>query len=66
VRQLVTQADRKARIQGGKSKDEHGDLFTEVQNHHHVIPTSPLRNLELPTKRQLQVGSLSNAFLSLH
>jgi hypothetical protein len=27
-----------------------------------VIPTSPLRNLEFPTKSQLQVGSLSTAF----
>jgi hypothetical protein len=53
VRQLVTQANQKARTQGGKPKDEHGDLFAEVQNHHHVIPTSLLRRLELPTKSQI-------------
>jgi hypothetical protein len=39
-------------------------LFVEVRNHHHVIPTSPLRKVELPTKSQLQVGSLSIAFLT--
>jgi hypothetical protein len=64
VRQLVTQANQKARTQGGKPKDEHGDLFAEVQNHHHVIPTSLLRRLELPTKSQLQDESLSTAFLT--
>jgi hypothetical protein len=32
--QLVTQANRRARAQEGKSKDEHDDLFAEVQNHH--------------------------------
>ena len=32
--QLVTQAIRRARAQGGKPKDEHGDLFAEVRNHH--------------------------------
>jgi hypothetical protein len=32
--QLVTKANRRARIQEGKPKDEHDDLFTEVQNHH--------------------------------
>jgi hypothetical protein len=29
-----------------------------------VIHTSPLRKLELPTKSQLQVGSLLTAFLT--
>jgi hypothetical protein len=43
MRQLVTQANQKVRTQGGKPKDEHGDLFAEVQNHHHMIPMCPLR-----------------------
>jgi hypothetical protein len=33
LRQQVTQAIRRARTQGDKSKDEHDDLFAEVQNH---------------------------------
>jgi hypothetical protein len=32
--QLVTQANWRARTQEGKPRDEHGDLFAEVQNHH--------------------------------
>jgi hypothetical protein len=32
--QLVTQANQKVRIQEGKQKDKHGDLFAEVRNHH--------------------------------
>jgi hypothetical protein len=39
-------------------------LFVEVWNHQHVIPTSPLRKFELPTKSQLQAGSLSTAFIT--
>jgi hypothetical protein len=34
------------------------DLFAKVQNHQHMIPTSPLKRLALPTKSQLQAGSL--------
>jgi hypothetical protein len=33
-RQLVTQANQRASTQESKSKDEHDDLFAEVQNHH--------------------------------
>jgi hypothetical protein len=33
-RQLVTQANQRASTQESKSKDERGDLFAEVQNHH--------------------------------
>jgi hypothetical protein len=40
------------------------DLFAEDRNHQHVIRTSPLRNLELPSKSQLKAGSLSTAFLT--
>jgi hypothetical protein len=64
VRQLVTQSNWKVRTQGGKPNDEHDNLFAEVWNHHHVIPMSLLRKLELPTKSQLQAGSLSTAFLT--
>jgi hypothetical protein len=32
--QLVTQANRRARTQEGKSKDEHDDLFAKIQNRH--------------------------------
>jgi hypothetical protein len=32
--QLVTQANRRARTQGGKPKDEYGDLFAEAWTHH--------------------------------
>jgi hypothetical protein len=62
VRQLVTQANQKARAYGGKPNDEHRDLFAEVRNHPLVIPTSPLWKLELPTKSQLQVRSFSTTF----
>jgi hypothetical protein len=44
--------------------DEHGDLFVGVQNHHHMISTSPLSELEFPNKSQLQAGSLLTAFLT--
>jgi hypothetical protein len=32
--QLVTQANQRAKTQEGKPKDEHDDLFAEVQDHH--------------------------------
>jgi hypothetical protein len=48
-----------------QTKDEHGDLFAKVQNHHHVIPMSPLRRLELPIKSQLQGVPFSTTFLTL-
>jgi hypothetical protein len=48
-----------------QTKDEHGDLFAKVWNHHHVIPMSPLRRLELPIKSQLQGVSFSTTFLTL-
>jgi hypothetical protein len=62
ARQLVTQANQWVKTQGGKPKNWRGDLFAEVRNHPLVIPTSPLRKLELPTKSQLQAGSLSITF----
>jgi hypothetical protein len=36
-------SNRKVITQGGKPNDEHGDLFAEDRNQHHVIPTSPWR-----------------------
>jgi hypothetical protein len=45
-------SNRKVITQGGKPNDEHGDLFAKDRNQHHVIPTSPWRYLELPTKSQ--------------
>jgi hypothetical protein len=45
--------------------DWHAILFAKFRNHQLVIPTYPLRKLELPTKSQLQVRSLSTAFPTL-
>jgi hypothetical protein len=39
-------------------------FFAEVWNNPLVIPKSPLRKLELPTKSQLQAGSLLTIFSS--